>query len=264
MIKQVFLISTVIFVIASLFMYFMQRNLMYFPAKEVPSRKFFHADDMQVVKIQTKDGIHLMSWYKPPIPGKPTILYLHGNAGHIGYRMPLVRQFLAAGLGVLLLEYRGYGGNPGHPSEQGLYRDGEAGFNFLQQQGVPAQQTILYGESLGTGVATYLSTQFSVCAVILQSPYTSMTNVARYHYPWVFIAPWDKYDSLSRISQVKSPLLILQGENDTIVPYEQAHILFENANQPKEFIHLPGRGHNDLWDNKFVKDLLDFIGAHCS
>ncbi|KTD07602.1 alpha/beta hydrolase [Legionella jamestowniensis] len=264
MIKQLLFISMTVFAIASLLIYFLQRNLIYFPAKEVPSRSVFQAEDMQVVKIHTADGLELMSWYKPAAAGKPTILYLHGNAGHIGYRMPLVRQFLAAGFGVLLLEYRGYGGNKGQPREQGLYYDGQAGLEFLQQQGVSLQQTILYGESLGTSVATYLGAKSKVCAVVLQSPYTSMTQVARYHYPWVFIAPWDKFDSLSRISQIKSPLLILHGESDTIVPSQQARILFEHANEPKFLINLPDRGHNDLWDNGFVNRIVAFIGTNCA
>ncbi|ASQ44697.1 alpha/beta hydrolase [Legionella clemsonensis] len=264
MIKQLFFISITLFTILTLLIYLLQRNLIYFPAKEVPSRAVFQAEDMQTVTLHTADGLELMSWYKPALPDKPTILYLHGNAGHIGYRMPLVRQFLAAGLGVLLLEYRGYGGNKGQPSERGLYSDGEAGLEFLQQQGVSLQRTILYGESLGTSVAVYLAARHKVCAVILQSPYTSMTQVARYHYPWVFIPPWDKFDSLSRIANVNSPLLILHGERDTIVPYQQARTLFEYANEPKLLINLPGRGHNDLWDDGFVSKIVTFIGTSCT
>ncbi|KTC76992.1 alpha/beta hydrolase [Legionella brunensis] len=263
MIKQLLFICIFVLLIAFLLIYFFQRNLLYFPAKEVPSRKIFQAEDLQVVKFTTTDGIHLNSWYKPALANRPTILYLHGNAGHIGYRMPLVRQFLAKGFGVLLLEYRGYGGNQGKPTEQGLYQDAEAALNFLQQQDVAIEQIVLYGESLGTGVAIYMAIEHPVCAVILQSPYTSMTQVAYYHYPWIFIPPWDKFDSLSRISQLKSPLLILHGESDAIVPYQQARELFANANEPKQLVSIPGKGHNDLWDSTFAEKVIDFIGTYC-
>lgn len=236
---------------------------MYFPAKEVPSRQFFQADDMQLVKLKTADGVELTSWFKPAETNHPTVLFLHGNAGNIGYRMPLVRQFLARGFGVLLLEYRGYGGNHGQPTESGLYQDGLAGLQFLEAQHIPSSRIVLYGESLGTSVATYLATKTSSCAVILQSPFTSMTAVARYHYPWIFISPWDKFDSLSRIDEIKSPLLIVHGEKDTIVPYTQGQMVFEKANEPKQMLSIPNRGHNDLWDNNFVATVTDFIAAHC-
>ncbi|KTD22748.1 Bem46 protein [Legionella lansingensis] len=264
MIKQLLLIFSIIFIIWMVILYFFQRNLLYFPAKEMPSREAFQAEDMQLVHIKTQDGLTLYSWYKAALPHKPTLLYFHGNAGHIGYRMSLVRQFLLAGFGVFLLEYRGYGGNEGQPSELGLYQDGEAALRFLQQQGIPPSRLVLYGESLGTGVVTHLATQFRVCAVVLQSPYTSMSKLARYHYPWVFIPPWDKFDSLARISKIKSPLLILHGTHDAIVPHQQALLLFQRANDPKELISLPGRGHNDLWDDGFSQKVVKFIETHCT
>lgn len=252
-----------IFLVALLIIYYWQRNLIYFPAKEQPSRHTYQADDMQQITLRTTDGLDLNAWYKPATPGQPTLLYLHGNAGHIGYRMPLVRQFLAAGFGVLLLEYRGYGGNKGQPTEQGLYQDGRAAVQFLLNQGVNSKQLIFYGESLGTGVATQLATEFPACALILQSPYTSMTAVARYHYPWLFISPWDKYDSLARIQSIHFPLLVLHGKQDQIIPYEQGVELFELANQPKHMVSIGDKGHNDLWSPYFTQEVERFIRANC-
>ncbi|MBX9703584.1 MAG: hypothetical protein K2X39_05470, partial [Silvanigrellaceae bacterium] len=106
-----------------IFAWILQRQFIYFPAKLSPLPKDYHADDLTVITLLTKDNLSLKSWYKPAETGHPTLLYLHGNAGHIGFRMPLVRQFLTEKMGVLLLEYRGYGGNPGSPTEQGLYND---------------------------------------------------------------------------------------------------------------------------------------------
>jgi fermentation-respiration switch protein FrsA (DUF1100 family) len=263
MTKQ-WLLMILIFLLLTGIVYFFQRNYMYFPSKEVPRRESFQANDMQVVAIETKDGLILHSWYKPAAPGQPTILYLHGNAGHIGYRMPLAREFISAGFAILLLEYRGFAGNKGMPSEKGLYLDGEAGLLFLEQQGISPEKIVLYGESLGTGVATYLAQRASVCALILQSPYTTMRNLARYHYPWILIPPWDKYDSLGRIATIKTPLLILHGEQDRIVPYKQALLLYQHANEPKKLIGFPAHGHNDLWTLDFSRKVIDFIRTYCS
>jgi len=168
--KQVTLISGIIFVMLILLMYLFQRQLIYFPSQKVPQLNDYQANDMRVITLHTQDGLVLNSWYKPAKTGQPTLLYLHGNAGHIGDRMTLARQFMNAGLGMLLLEYRGYGGNKGRPSEKGLYEDGRAGMRFLHQQGIKSEKIALYGESLGSGVATKLAVENKICAVVLQSP----------------------------------------------------------------------------------------------
>ncbi|WP_058533891.1 alpha/beta hydrolase [Legionella saoudiensis] len=250
-------------IILSLLMYVFQRNLIYFPAQEVPTRQAYHAMDMQELHLKTSDGIELLAWYKAAHTNQPTILLLHGNAGHIGYRMFLARAFLDVGFGVLLLEYRGYGGNKGSPTEEGFYTDARTAIHFLQQQGIPSQHLVLYGESIGTGVAVKMAEEFPVCALVLQSPYTSLPAVARYHYPWIFIAPSDKYDSLSRIAKVKSPVLILHGKEDKLIPFAQGSTLFNKANEPKIFAALDNKDHNNLWDPNFVKIVMDFIQLHC-
>lgn len=241
----------------------LQRALIYFPSLEKPNPKEFHAEDMQVIQIPVADRLILSSWYKPPLDKMSVILYLHGNAGHIGYRMRLLRQFIDAGFGVLLLEYRGYGGNPGTPTESGFYQDGRAAMHFLQQQGIQDDKIVLYGESLGTGVATQLATEFSVCALILQSPYTTLTALARYHYFWLPLPVLDKYDSLSRIQKIHAPLLVLHGKLDNVVPYTQGLILFDLANQPKQWHEFPTKGHHDLWDGNFASIVINFINEYC-
>ncbi|ARG98687.1 alpha/beta hydrolase [Legionella micdadei] len=264
MIKQLLVVGLIVVLITLLLMYLLQRHLIYFPAKEMPQRIQFHADDMGQLQLLTPDGLYLNAWYKPASENQPTILYLHGNAGHIGYRMPLVRQFLADGFGVLLLEYRGYGGNKGNPSEEGLYMDGRTAMHFLQGKGVAAHHLVLYGESLGTAVATKMASEFPACAVILQSPLASLAAVARYHYPWVFIEPWDKFDSLVRIANINTPLLILHGEQDQIIPFAQGLSLYNQANKPKRLIILKNKGHNDIWDAEFFAEVIHFIRTYCS
>lgn len=256
------LLSTIL--LAMLSIYLLQRRLIYFPAMEVPSRQAFHAQDMQAIQLKTRDGLSLLSWYYPANPHQSTILILHGNGGHIGYRMPLVRAFIKEGFGVLLLEYRGYGGNPGSPSEQGLYQDGQAALNFLHEKGIDNKNIVLYGESLGTAVATYLAKENKVCAVILQSPFTSLSVLARIHYPWILLPPWDKFDSLARIKSINTALLILHGNADSIVPFQEGLTLYQQANEPKKWIELAGRGHNNMWDSNYYDYLIQFISLYCS
>lgn len=260
--KQIVVISLCVFFSLMLVMYLFQRSFMYFPDNNLPLTKEFHAQDMQVVSL-IGDGLILHSWYKPAPLNRPTILYLHGNAGHIGYRMPLARNLINAGFGLFLLEYRGFGGNKGRSNEQGLYEDGRLALKFLQQQGVKISQVILYGESLGTAVATKLATEEPVCALILQTPFTSFVHLARYHYPWLPFKPWDRFDSLDRMSEIHSALLVLHGKNDLVVPYEQGLAIFESAKQPKKMISYENKGHNNLWDHQFFSDVIQFINEHC-
>jgi len=251
-------------IIGIVMFYFLQRTLVYAPSKITPERQAFQAKDMRVIQLATHDGLTLHSWYKPAQKTKPTVVIFHGNAGHIGTRMPLARHLITEGFGVLLLEYRGYGGNPGSPTEQGLYHDTRAAMKFLKEEHVTLQNTVLYGESLGTGVATHVATQYpNTCALILQSPYTTMADLGRHHYAWIPIEPWDKFDSMSRIHTIHMPLLALHGTNDTIVPYAQGIALFEKANQPKQWIELPGQGHGDLWQPDFLSTVTAFINLHC-
>ena len=233
-----------------------QRYFIYFPNTHTPDRKEFSAEDMQMVTLHTQDGLALQAWYHPSTDQKPLILYLPGNAGHRGYRMSRVRHFMTAGYGLLLIDYRGYGGNPGSPSEAGFYQDARAAMRFLQNKPYPI---IVFGESIGTGVAIQIATEFPICALILQSPFTSMTALRQYFYPWLPIPLQDKYDSLHKIPNIHVPLLFLHGQADTIVPYQQGKILFEHANHPKEFLSYPNKGHNNLWEQAYLKTILAFI-----
>lgn len=242
-----------------------QRHLIYFPTYKKPSLSRYQATDMTVISLRTKDNLVLNAWYKPAINNHPTILYLHGNAGHIGYRMSLARQFINAGLGVLLLEYRGFGGNKGTPTEEGLYEDGRTALQFLDKQGIKSKNLVLYGESLGTGVATKLAVEHPSCAVILQSPFTSLVKIARYHYPWLLLKPWDRFNSLERIRNINAPLLVLHGKQDQIIPYIEGLTLFNQAKEPKKMLSFEHQDHHNLWNMaSFSQKIIQFINMHCS
>lgn len=264
MIKEFITVSVLTIIIFCLLVYIFQRYLIYYPDKSKPSLQNFQTIAMQELVLSTSDGLSLIAWYKPAVNNQATIVYFHGNAGNISYRMPFAKYFIAKGFGVLLLEYRGYGGNKGSPSEQGLYADARAAMAFLQQKGIKPEQTIIFGESLGTSVATKMAEEHPSCALILQSPFTALVDVAQYHYPWMFIGPWDKFNSLGRITKIKTPLLIIHGSKDQIVPFHLGQKLFETANQPKEMLVIKHKKHNDLWNLEFFTNVLRFMEEHCT
>lgn len=264
MIKQILIISCIIFCIISILLYFFQRRLIYFPTRQTPELSKYNASDMSIVSLKTADNIVLKSWYKPSTNNSSTVLYLHGNGGHVGHRMAIVRQLLNAGIGVFLLEYRGYGGNDGSPSEQGFYEDGRAAVKFLHGKGIKNNQLVLYGESLGTGVATKLASENSICALILQSPFTSLASLARYHYPWIIIKPSDLFNSLAHIQKNSAPLLILHGKLDPIVPYKEGVAIYKQATHPKKMRSFDDKKHDDLWQAPyFYEEVIHFIQSNC-
>lgn len=255
------------YVVVLALLFLAQRTLMYHPSTIVPEPAMYGASDMRVVTIETPDGIKLHCWWKPPVRAdKTTFVYYHGNAGNIGDRAFKVRHYLDAGYGVLLVGYR-YNANSGSkPSEDGLYIDGQAAYDFVRAQGVPGGRIVAYGESLGSGVATKIATTNEVGAVVLEAPYTSIGDVAQTHY-WYVPAKWlliDKYDSLSRIADLKVPVLILHGEADGLIPIRFGQKLFAAARDPKESHFVPGGGHADLYDFGIDRVILDFIGRQMS
>ncbi len=262
--KQLLIVCGLVLIILWLLFYIFQRHLVYIPSSQLPNLNKHKINGLQTVSLHTSDGLKLLSWYKPALLNQPTLLFLHGNAGNIEDRLFLAKDFFLEGFGVLLLEYRGYGGNQGKPSELGFYTDARAGLNFLHKLGIKSDQIVLYGESLGTGVATQMATEDSFCALVLQSAYTSLPDLAHYHYPWIWMKPWDKFDSISKIGKIKTPLLSLHAKKDTIVPYALGLEVFQKAQSPKLMISFENMNHNDLWHApKFAQQVNEFIKNHC-
>jgi uncharacterized protein len=244
------------------YLYAFQRQLQYFPDRSRPQLGLLAEEGVREVQLITADGLSLLSWYLPPREGRPVILYFHGNGGNIGYRADRMQRFGRDGYGVLLAGYRGYGGNPGSPSEAGLYADAQAALDFLEREGIAVGRLVLYGESLGSGVAVHLAAQQPVAGVILESPYTSVAALAQYHYPYIpaSLLIWDRFDSLSCIGELKAPLLILVGGQDTIVPPRFSKALFDAAPEPKESWLAPDAGHVNLDRFGGLDAAVSFIG----
>jgi fermentation-respiration switch protein FrsA (DUF1100 family) len=250
-------------------MYLGQRRLMYLPNTAVPDPALSGVSEMRPVDLTTADGLTLLAWYRPPPRARdPVLVLFHGNAGHIGYRGYKVRPYLDASFGVLLVEYRGYGGNPGRPSEQGLYADGRAALDFLDRQGVLPDRLVLYGESLGGGVAVRLASERAggraVGAVVLEAPFTSIAAVAQRHY-FYLPAYWlvkDRYDIEAQIAAIGAPLFVFHGERDGVVPIGFGRALHAAAVEPKEAKWYPDGSHNNLHDYGAARDVIAFVERH--
>ena len=245
-------------------LYLFQRQLLYHPDRSRPQLGELAELGVREIAVPTADGLSLLAWYLPSRGERPVIAYFHGNGGHIGYRSDRVERFARAGYGVLIVEYRGYGGNPGAPSEAGLFADAEAALRFLEAESVDGRRLVLYGESLGSGVAVQAATQREIGALVLEAPFTSIVAAAQYHYPYVPAALLvaDRYDSLSRIGAVRAPILMLHGARDGVVPERLGEALFAAAPEPKERWVAPEAGHGNIARFGALDRVIAFIERH--
>lgn len=241
-----------------------QRRLIYFPTPgPLPPAVTMLPNGHDVV-ITTDDGIDLAASYFPVDDGGPAVLMCHGNGGDRSMRVPLAAALNRMGMSVLLLDYRGFGGNPGRPSEEGLAADARAAQAWLAAQ--PGVEGMVYfGESLGAAVALGLAMERPPEALVLRSPFTSLADIAAVHYPWLPVR-WvlmDHYPSIERIASVRVPVLIAAGDRDDIVPESMSRRLFDAAHEPKRYVVVPGAGHNDL-ELLAGQQMLDEIGRFLS
>jgi fermentation-respiration switch protein FrsA (DUF1100 family) len=258
---KVFGLGALVYLLPLVALYFMQRSMIYHPDPTRPEPAAWNVPDMSVVTLQTEDGLSLLTWWKPPADDRPVIVFFHGNGGHIGYRSSKVRGFLHHGYGVLLVAWRGYSGNAGSPTEAGLYADGRAALQFLDQQGIENGKLVLYGESLGSGVAVELASQGAGSVLVLEAPFTSIADAAAERFP-LYPVRWliqDRYDSQSKIGKVSVPLLIIHGEEDKVLPVSLGRTLFDKANEPKQGVFIKKAGHNDLYDFGGGRVVLAFL-----
>lgn len=223
----------------------LQRRLIYFPDAADPDVSAMPVA-WEEAGYETSDGVVLNAWLHAPEPGQPIVIVFSGNGGNRGDRLPLGAGLADQGVGVLLTDYRGYGGNPGHPTESGLAMDARAALEFVEDR--YSQHAVVYfGESLGAGVAIGLAATVRPSALILRSPFTSLVDAAREHYPWlpVDLMLKDRYPSIDAIAEIAVPTLVIAGDNDSLVPLSQSVALYEAAPGPKRLLVIEGAGHND-------------------
>ncbi|SNR62219.1 alpha/beta hydrolase [Blastococcus mobilis] len=239
-----------------------QRSLIYLPdAGPVPRASDVLPGARDVVLV-TDDGLELGAWYLPgPTAGSAAVLVANGNGGHRGMRAPLARALRDAGLAVLLFDYRGYAGNPGSPTEEGLARDVRAARRFLvEDAGVPTDRLLYFGESLGAAVVTELATEHPPAGLVLRSPFVDLASVASVHYPFLPARALlrDCYRVASALSGIEVPTTVVYGSGDTIVPPRQSRAVAAAAAQLHDVIEVPGADHNEpvLLDGKAVVDAV--------
>ena len=225
-----------------------ERFFIYFPQRHLAASPADVGLEFEELRFRAADGTRLHGWLVPG-GGKIAVLWFHGNAGNVGDRVELLRELHhELRVAVFILEYRGYGGSEGRPSESGLYLDAEAALAALTRRlGMATESVALLGQSLGSAVAVELANRHPPAGVILESPFTSVPEMAKHHYPWLPVWPLlrSRYDSLSKIANVSAPVLVIHGEDDKIVPPEMGERVLAAAGGSKHLRLIPGAGHND-------------------
>ena len=244
--------------------FFFQRNLLYHPSVDyyLKDQIINEPNEIKKVKITTVDNIDLKAWfYKKNLKKLKTILFFHGNAGSLEDRTYKLNHFKDLNVNFLIIAWRGFSGNKGKPSEIGLYRDAESAVKWLKSEGLTEEDIILYGESIGTGVAVEIAQNKNYAGIILESPYTSMLDMGKKYYPLfpVSFLLKDKFESYKKIKKISIPILILHGKTDKIVPFAMGKKMYDLANEPKYFYFQEYGDHMINYDEKLLLALNKFI-----
>ena len=258
-----FTVSSIIiaYIVVIIFVYFYQRNLLYHPSEnnyQNDTIQFNH----QEIFIKVNDEIKLKSWIiNKDLKNFKTLVFFHGNAGDLSNRIYKLNELDKLNINILLISWRGFSGNAGYPTEKNLYEDAEAAIKWLNKKKVSNSQIILYGESLGTGVAVEIASKNNFNSIILESPFTSIENSAKIYYPYLPVSFLlkDRYDSISKIKKINSPILIMHGRKDDIVPFFMGKKLFEKANSPKDSYFTDIDDHMMEFNSQLLNKIKDFI-----
>ena len=258
-IKSFFLLILIYFVI-TVVVYFFQRKLLYHPfSPQITGKGLIH--NFETINFKTSDNFELKGWFHLKNSNKKTILFLHGNAGNLDNRIDKLNFLGNMDINFLIISWRGYSGNPGNPSETGLYKDALGGIEWLNKKGISNDRIILYGESLGTAIATEVAQNENFAGIILEAPFTSMVDMGQKIYP-IFPVKFllkDKYESKNKIKNIKSPILVLHGRKDKIVPFYMGEKIFEMANSPKFKYFTDLDDHMMSFDDKLINEIDLFI-----
>ena len=260
-ISTLFFSIILIYLIIVAYMYLNQRKLLYLPSENN------YLDDQidfnfKEVFIDVEKNLKLKAWLiENDFKNKKTLVFFHGNAGNLSNRTYKLNQLSKLDLNIIILAWRGFSGNEGEPSEQNLYNDAKKTIDWLNSRGVKNKNIILYGESLGTGIAVELGQTNQFGGIILESPFTSMTNAAKNIYPWLPVKYLlkDKYDSEKKIKNLQIPILIMHGKKDNIVPFKMGKKLYDLANNPKFFYFTENDDHMMTFDEQLVGTIKNFL-----
>lgn len=247
-IKAILILVLVVYTAFNLFVYANQRDLMYVPSVLRIAPAELGLVGVEEVALTTASNVELMSWFARPKDNRPTVLFFHGNAGAVSSRAYRFLDFMEHGYGVFVLGYPGYGGNAGRPSEPNFIEASQLAYDYLAASGIESEDIVIYGESIGSGVAVQLAARVDAKGLILEAPMSSATDVAREHYPLLLASFFlrDSFRSVDYIESIDMPLLVIHGEKDAIIPMQLGQRLAERALEPKTMVVIEGAGHNNL------------------
>ncbi len=253
-----------LYAVIALSVYILQPLLVYKPNKERKDPKEIGLDQVDEIIIDTVDGEKVVAWYTPAQPGFPTILYFHGRSGSLANRRDRIHRMTRRGYGVFMPSYRSYSGSTGKPSQGWLTLDAITAYDYLQAQGVSSDKIVIYGESLGTAVATPVATTRECAALILEAPFTALCDAAASRFPVLPVKQFmmDSFETDKIINKVNAPLLILHGGEDKVVPIEFGRKMFDLANEPKEMIEFKTAGHSGMFMMGAFSKIHDFLQRH--
>ena len=244
--------------------YVIQDSLIFFPQEEILQTPADKGLDYRDITLQTSDNISIAGWYVRAENERGTVLFCHGNAGNISHRLDTISIFNSLKLSVLIFDYRGYGKSGGRPSERGTYLDAQAAWDYLvDDKRMPASSIVLFGRSLGAAIAAELALRESPACLVIESGFTSVTDMGKRLYPWlpVGIIAKHRYATLLKIGAIACPKLIIHSPDDDIVPFRQGRQLYDRASPPREFLEISG-GHNDgflLSGRNYTEGLETFL-----
>ena len=265
-------VKDIVSIIAALVFFFFyfrwfERKQIYFPTGEIESTPESISLSFEDIYFSASDGVKLNGWFIPAINSDTTLIFFHGNGGNISHRLGSISTFNRLGLNVFIFDYRGYGRSSGHPSEKGTYIDARAAYDYLMhREDINADKILLYGESLGGAIAYELAAAVRVNAIITLGTFSSIMDMGKAIYPFLpvrFIVR-TRYDTVSKVENIKIPKLIIHSVDDEIVPFEQGQKLFSRACEPKEFYEMQG-GHVDAiftYENEFCERLTNFLNKY--
>lgn len=259
----IFAIIAIFYTAACAYLYLFQRDILYKPDKHLELPEKYNLNEASVIKLKTDDNIAITAWYIAPKATQPTIIYLHGNTANLGKRAKKFKEFAETGFGILALSYRGFGDSEGMPTEVGLYKDARAAIQYLTEKGLNKKDIILYGESLGTGVATQMATEDKFRALILEAPYDTIIARAAELYPIfpVRLLVKDQYLSVDKIARINTPLLIFHSKDDEVMPIHHGAKLFSAAKEPKKFIVFEHSGHTKFNHSELARLTMEYINS---
>ncbi|MFT5134692.1 MAG: fermentation-respiration switch protein FrsA (DUF1100 family), partial [Gammaproteobacteria bacterium] len=239
MLSSILIILIAIWLSLVILIYLFQHRLVYFPNRQLSLSPIDIGMEFEEIFLTTRDNLSLHAWYIPKSGAEKTLLFFHGNAGNISHRLESLQIFHDLGLSILILDYRGYGLSEGHPHEMGTYLDAEAAWNYLiNEQRLRAQDIIIFGRSLGGGIASWLANEKAPAALILESTFTSIADMGSLRYPFLPVKFLSRihYPTIDRVGQIQSPILFIHSPEDELIPYQHGQALYARAAAPKSFL----------------------------